>query len=240
MSRNLESTAVKSRGLFGIALALALLCGCAAAQREPLHATAPEEAATVDAVLQGMVGRARVIFLGTVLEVRRASAGEGSGAGVVEVVFTVDRGLRGASTGSRYVLREWAGLWAGNDDRYRVGQRRLMLLHAPGAGGLSSPVDGMDGAIPILPGQDARSEPLVDLRWVATRVSRGPVQYRAERPRIPRARPMAEVLHLPGEVTPVVETDVGTATSEHKSVAAEYASVSSIVTAILAWQAGSR
>lgn len=231
---------MKSRGLVGMVIALALLGRCSGAQREVLRTDGTQaEATTVDAVLHGMVKRAGVIFLGTVLDVRQGSAGTGAGngAGVVEVVFTVDRGLRGARSGSRYVLREWAGLWAGNDDRYRVGQRRLMLLHAPGAGGLSSPIDGMDGAIPIVPGEDARSEPQVDLRWVATRVSRGPVQYRVERPRIPRARPMAEVMHLPGEVTPVVEADVGTATTEHKSVAAECASVSSVLTAILGWQA---
>ena len=86
------------------------------------------------------------------------------------------------------MLREWGGLWEGTDERYRVGQRLLMLLHAPGASGLSSPVSGMDGAIPLLAGASATAEPMVDLRWVAARVSRGPVRYRAETPRTP-ARP---------------------------------------------------
>ena len=221
-------------------LALALLCGRAGAQREVLgtEVAAPAANASVDAVLHSMVGRAGVMFLGTVVEVRRGAAPSDGGAGIVEVEFSVERGLRGAVTGRPYVLREWAGLWAGNEDRYRVGQRRLMLLHTPGAGGLSSPVGGMDGAIPILPAENAAAEPMVDLRWVATRVSRGPIQYRAETPRIPKAKPMAEVLHLPGEITPVaVDADVDGSTAAHASVPAACASVSSVVAKIARWQA---
>ena len=224
-----------------MAFALVLvLCGGAKAQRPALQtdSASPEAAdATVEAVLHSMVGRAGVMFLGTVEKVQRNSATDDGATGVVEVVFSVDQGLRGASTGSRYVLREWGGLWQGNDDRYRVGQRLLMLLHAPHAGGLSSPVGGMDGAIPIRPGADSAAESLVDLRWVATRVSRAPVQYRAETPRIPRAKPMAEVLHLPGEVTPVAEVGPAAVAKEQTSVAAQCASVSSVVAAIARWQA---
>ncbi len=220
-------------------LSLALACGRAGAQREVLgtDVAPPASYATVDAVLESMVGRAGVIFLGTVVEVRQGAPPRGGGSGIVEVEFSVDRGLRGAITGRPYVLREWAGLWSGNEDRYRVGQRRLMLLHAPGAGGLSSPVGGMDGAIPILPAENAAAEPMVDLRWVATRVSRGPIQYRADPPRIPKAKPMAEVLHLPGEITPVVDADVGVGPAEHRSVPAACASVSSVVAEIARWQA---
>lgn len=231
--------------IFGLLAAPLLVCGLAGAQREAFP-TAGAADTSVDAVLHGMVGRAGVIFVGTVVDVRRrTSPGNGGGSGVVEVEFAVDQGLRGAVTGSHYVLREWGGLWEGDDERYRAGERRLMLLHAPGAGGLSSPVGGMDGAIPIRPGANGTAEPLVDLRWVAVRVSHGPVQYRAETPRIPRARPMAEVLHLPGEVTPVAAgdaaaTDAGVAVSERRSVAAECASVSSVVAAIVRWGAEPR
>jgi hypothetical protein len=64
-----------------------------------------------------------------------------------------------------------------------VGQRYLMLLHAPGVAGLSSPVGGMDGAIPIRgdigPQADGRT---VDLRWIAATITR-PIVYRVtERP----------------------------------------------------------
>lgn len=207
--------------------AVCLLCGQARAQATPLTA----EETSVDMVLQGMVRRAGVIFTGSVAEVRRVPATDG-GAGVVEVEFAVDRGLRGVRQ-SRYVLREWAGMWAGTDERYRVGQRLLMLLYAPSASGLSSPVGGMDGAIPIRPGGVAAAEPVVDLRWVAARVSRGAVRYRAETPRVPRARAMAEETHAPGSVT-VVEGQP-TAVPGGASVAAECASVSSVVAAIAGW-----
>lgn len=230
--------AVCNRPFWGFVAVLLLVCGVAGAQREVLP-TAGAAETSVDAVLHGMVGRAGVIFVGTVVDVRRRTDA-GGGSGVVEVEFAVDQGLRGAVTGSHYVLREWGGLWEGDDERYRAGERRLMLLHAPGAGGLSSPVGGMDGAIPIRPGANAAAEPLVDLRWVATRVSHGHVQYRAETPRIPRARPMAEVLHLAGEVTPVAAGDAAPAVSERRSVAAECASVSSVVAAIVRWGAGPR
>lgn len=229
--------AVWNKRLFGLLTVLMLPCGLAVAQREVLQTT-PAVQTTVDAVLHGMVARAGVIFVGTVVDVRRPErTTDSGGSGVVEVEFAVDQGLRGAVTGGHYVLREWGGLWQGNDERYRTGDRRLMLLHAPGAGGLSSPVGGMDGAIPIRPGANAAAEPLVDLRWVAARVSHGPVQYRAETPRIPRARPMAEVLHLPGEVTPVAADEAAPAVSERRSVAADCALVSAVVTAIVRWGA---
>ena len=218
--------------VLGTVLALASLLGQGNGQTTSLPA-AEDDNASVETVLRGMVGRAGVIFLGTVAEVRRRPAAEG-GAGVVEVEFAVDRGMRGASTGSRYVLREWAGLWEGTDERYRVGQRRLMLLYPPGASGLSSPVGGMDGALPLRAGADASAEELVDLRWLAARVSRGPVRYRAEPPRVPRARAMTEQrTHPPGSVT-VVETEP-TALVPGSSVAAACASVSEVVAAIALW-----
>ena len=128
---------------------------------------------TVEEALHRMSDRAAVVFVGQVVAVRRvASAGDGS-SGVVEIEFQVEQAVRGCGVGT-YVLREWAGLWAGNDARYRVGQRRLMLLHAPGAGGMSSPVDGLDGTLPVY-GAGAEGE-LVDLRWVGTKLQR-PVVY---------------------------------------------------------------
>ncbi len=91
-----------------------------------------------------------------------------------------------------YILREWAGLWAAGSQRYRVGQRLLMMLHAPSMGGMSSPVGGLDGAIPIRQGgtgtalaneatrlQSPFVEPFVDLRWLGVRVPRV-VAYRSE------------------------------------------------------------
>src|SRR6202789_1198031 len=99
-------------------------------------------------VLHQMSDRADVIFMGQVLTVHLPEGGSPA-SGIVEIQFRVDEAIRGCKTGQPYVLHEWGGLWAGSNGRYRVGQRLLMLLHAPGAGGLSSPVGGLDGAIPI-------------------------------------------------------------------------------------------
>jgi hypothetical protein len=90
--------------------------------------------------LHQMVDKAGVIFVGRVAEIRRLDGG-GVASGIVDVTFEVDQGIRGCAAGTPFVLREWAGLWEGDDQRYRVGQRLLMLLHAPNAAGMSSPVD---------------------------------------------------------------------------------------------------
>lgn len=134
---------------------------------------------TVEEALHRMTDRAGVIFVGTVREVTRIPAGDG-GPGVVRIEFAVEQAVRGCAGGATYTLREWGGLWAGGDQRYVAGQRRMMLLHAPSASGLSSPVNGMIGAIPVHGGgaaETADGEPVADLRWVGTEVER-PVVYR--------------------------------------------------------------
>jgi hypothetical protein len=137
--------------------------------------------------LHQMADKAGVIFVGRVTEVHPKD-GAGVASGVVEVTFEVDQAIRGCTAGSPYVLREWAGLWEGDDQRYRVGQRLLMLLHTPNAAGMSSPVDRMDGAIPIVRGgntplganSSARvAPPAVDLRWVGAKLLH-PVSYASE------------------------------------------------------------
>jgi hypothetical protein len=132
-----------------------------------------------------MSRRAGVIFAGQVVAVR-LHKGTAGATGVIEIDFAVEDAVREVS-GSTYILREWAGLASGGEQPFRVGQRFLMLLHAPGAAGLSSPVGGPDGAIPIrgsraagasaeddaapaIPGQTDGG--VVDLRWVETRVIR--------------------------------------------------------------------
>jgi len=108
------------------------------------------------AALQEMSQLAGVIFTGQVVEVRRLAADSGA-TGVVEISFAVEEAVRGVSGGT-YTVREWAGLWPAGDTPFLVGQRYLMLLHAPSAAGLSSPVGGMDGAIPIRGGLTAAAE----------------------------------------------------------------------------------
>ena len=144
-------------------------------------------------VLGGLAARASVIFAGRVLDVDRHDA-----AGYVDVKFRVEEPVRGASRSGVYVLREWAGLWSGEPLRYRVGQRMLMLLTARGPSGMSAPVGGHEGMIPIAagavepladrngnaPAEDGSeaadvSGMIVDLRWVQTLAVRG-VSYAAE------------------------------------------------------------
>jgi hypothetical protein len=154
-------------------------------------------------ILHEMSDRAGVIFMGQVLAVR-LPIGVGPASGIVEVDFRVDQAILGCRTGQPYVLREWGGLWVGDAERYRVGQRLLMLLHAPSAGGMSSPVGGLDGAIPIRQGAgvspgaaSAVAESLavppsassfVDLRWLGARLTRK-VSYRSEAVRPPSTFP---------------------------------------------------
>jgi hypothetical protein len=164
-----------------------LVTECGVAQ-EPPQTALPQ---TTNDALRAMSRLAGVIFTGQVIAVRRIEGLNGA-TGVVEIEFAVEDAVRGVS-GSAYTLREWAGLWPAGDEPFRVGQRYLMLLHSPGAAGLSSPVGGMDGAIPIRgtgraqatgeaeTGSAGTGAPadgrVVDLRWVATRVAQ-PLQYR--------------------------------------------------------------
>ncbi len=64
-------------------------------------------AVTVEAALRGMSAQAAVMFVGTVTGVRRVGGdGFAAAAGLMEVTFAVERGLRGVGDGESYVLRE--------------------------------------------------------------------------------------------------------------------------------------
>jgi hypothetical protein len=192
-----------SRGV-RIACVLGLILGTAGGPEPGAAQTLPQSA---DDALHTMSQAAGVIFAGRVVAVRRHEGLDGS-TGLVEIEFAVDDAVRGVS-GSSYTVREWAGLWPAGDEPFRVGQRLLILLYAPSAAGLSSPVGGMDGAIPIhAAGQTSAQTAtamtpevaarvaageetapavaatpvdgwVIDLRWVATRAYR-PVSYRME------------------------------------------------------------
>ncbi len=208
--------------LAGISCALMLMVasGGGHARAQAVSAVDGGAPATTQDALQAMARRAAVIFAGRVVAVRRA-------AGVVEIEFAVDDAVRGTSGGS-YTLREWAGLWPAGEQPFRAGQRYLMLLHAPSAAGLSSPVGGADGAIPIhgealLPVMgvtvDART---VDLRWVATGVVRT-VAYRAESVARPIGLPSgvhAEAIAAMPAQTPAAASDIQEAAAEAPAVSA--------------------
>jgi hypothetical protein len=146
---------------------------------------------TVDALIEQMSVAAGVIFAGQVIAVRRPAGIAGSeqdaAEGIVEIDLRVDQSARGPAAGSIYTLREWTGLWAGAEAggsrRYRVGQRLLLFLYPPDAHGLTAPVHGAEGAIPlrgsgVAPGPDdttnASAEWLVDLRWLQAQAIRSP------------------------------------------------------------------
>jgi hypothetical protein len=204
-------------------------------------AGAPQD---VETALHQMSDRADVIFVGKVTAVKHQD-GEGLASGVVEIDFQVDQAVRGCTAGTPYALREWAGLWEGDDQRYRVGQRLLMMLHAPGAAGMSSPVDGMDGAIPIVrggsgplaAGSSARvAPPAVDLRWVGVKVHRT-VSYGGGRTggggsAAGMAGPQARAVAAAGsEAAGSLSSD-----EDSSSVPAQQASVDVVVGMLTSWQ----
>ena len=163
--------AVRTAIVFGLAFLAAVECG---------YGQPPQTTGATDDELHAMSRLAAVIFTGQVAAVRRHDAVDGA-TGTVEIDFAVEDVVRGVSGGT-FTLREWAGLWPAGDQPFRVGQRFLMLLHAPGVAGLSSPVGGSDGAIPIrgsgpAPPANATDSRVVDLRWIETRIVR-PIVYR--------------------------------------------------------------
>lgn len=124
----------------------------------------PSESATVPATLEdalrAVAVQADVIFTGEVRSIDRV-------ADAVEVRWQVEDAVRGTAAGQVYILREWAGLWQANGARYVQGERALLLLHAPSAGGYASPVGGADGVIALH--GDAGSGTM-DLRLLQQRV----------------------------------------------------------------------
>ena len=142
--------------------------------------TPSEPVQTIEDALHQISDQAGVAFVGEVTAIRHINGTDGA-SGVVEVEFHIDQAIRGSTPGGTYILREWAGLWAGGDQRYRRGQRLLMLLHTPGPNGITSPVGGMAGAIPLRGGDIApratdtsttHQPTMADLRWVATKIQR--------------------------------------------------------------------
>ncbi|WP_353072518.1 hypothetical protein [Tunturiibacter gelidiferens] len=214
------------------------------------QATSTAGSQTVTDVLHEMSNRADVIFMGQVLAVR-LPGGTGPASGIVEVDFRVDQAIRGCRASEPYVLREWGGLWAGNSQRYRVGQRLLMLLRAPSAAGLSSPVGGLDGAIPIRQSTSvaavadrattAPSLPFVDLRWLGARLPRT-ISYRSEPVRPASTFPQSgvaqqQVVTAGSAVSDVsMITPLGYRSSADASTPAQQASVDVVLGLLSSWQ----
>jgi hypothetical protein len=224
----------------------ALLMGLPA-RGQVVSGVSPVQSQTALDVLHQLSDKADIIFAGQVVAIRHPNEG------VVEVEFRVDEAIRGCSTGTPYILREWVGLWTGDDHRYRVGQRLLMLLHAPSAAGMSSPVGGLDGAIPIRQGGAVAQvgdsaatpqRPYVDLRWLGARLPHA-VSYRSEPARAPMPdglpllvlQPMAHLVE-PGSVIDVapITSLTGSASASEASVPAQQASVDAVMGMLSSWQ----
>lgn len=155
--------------------AMAQVATVSSAASAPLAARAAGLDTTVGDALRSLAARAGVVFAGQVVDVKRHGD-------VVEVSFRVEQAVAG-DVSATYTLREWAGLWAGGQQRYQVGQRAMFFLHTPqrlpnGGVGFGSPVDGMDGMVPMIPmGADAPA--LLDVRRLSARVLRAQGQRMA-------------------------------------------------------------
>jgi hypothetical protein len=125
-----------------------------------------------------------------------------------------------------------------------------MLLHAPSAGGVSSPVGGLDGAIPIRhsatvaaaaeSAAEASSLPYVDLRWLGARLRRT-LSYRSESVRpagtLPQSGATQQVVTTGSAVSDVsVIVPLGYRSSADASVPAQQASVDVVLGLLSSWQ----
>lgn len=239
-------------GTFGMfrwlrALQAVMLLMTSVAYSQASVSASPEAVAAeqnVEDVLHEMSDRADIIFVGRVVAIRPHD-GDGVGSGFVEIDFQVDQAIRGCTTGA-YALREWAGLWSGDANRYRVGQSLLMMLHAPGASGLSSPVGGLDGAIPIRGVADASPlaaavanppVPMADLRWLGAKVVHS-ASYVLQATLSPA--PLTVEQQIAGSsnptMNPIVAPDDG---SSRASTPVQQATVDTVVKLLSSWKKAS-
>jgi hypothetical protein len=94
--------------------------------------------------LRDTARQAGYIFAGRVLSIKFVEPQAANEVATMRITFRVEQGLRGTRTGDALTIREWAGLWQGGE-RYRVGERVVLLLHPPSKLGLTSPVEGTRG-----------------------------------------------------------------------------------------------
>ena len=98
--------------------------------------------------LRELTQRAGLIFAGTVTSITPIHSRDGSAVESVEIRFQIERSVRGPRVGQSFAIREWAGLWMAGE-RYRVGERVMLFLHAPGKLGLTSQVGGRAGRFEV-------------------------------------------------------------------------------------------
>jgi hypothetical protein len=110
-----------------------------------------------------MVRAAGIIFSGSVTSIGRAPSTSQQDPASTTVTFQVEHAIRGASPGQNLTIHEWAGLWS-RGERYRVGERVLLFLYAPGKLGLTSPVAGAMGRFAM----DPHGQIVMNLQHVQT------------------------------------------------------------------------
>jgi len=187
--------------LLGLLLFLATMPATSQTIPHPLDA---HLSAAAQSELRSMVARSGAVFAGQVTQIR-ARTPQGQWLDVsspataftpitsrmlVAITFTVEQGIRGATDGSTYTLREWGGLWTGaplNAGRYRLGQRALLVLY-PERNGVTSPVGGTDGVLPL---RGSGAAATVDIGWIQARLPRA--EPSAFAPSRPVARPISSI-----------------------------------------------
>lgn len=234
--------------LRAVSTALVLLASLAYGQTAP-----PAPPQSIEDALHQMSDQAGVIFAGPVVAIRRYDQ-DNAASGFVEIEFRVDQAVRGCTAGVPYLLHEWAGLWTGGVPRYRIGQRLLMFLHPPGPTGLSSPIGGMDGAIPIHGSQSSLiatsstvpQYSVADLRWIGAELLR-PISYEAASVQASHRSALPTPFVAPPIVVAVAEgvsradipaTSASTGSSDKSaaSIPAQQASVDAVIGMITSWQ----
>jgi hypothetical protein len=144
----------------------------------------------------------------------------------------------------------------GNAVRYRAGQRLLMMLHALGPSGMSSPIGGMDGAIPLhevgngsTPPGDApaaaavntsQSVSVADLRWLGAKLLH-PVSYRLQSALSATPLTLPQQMESPSVLIPASETITDPIapegdSSSRTSIPVQQASVDALVRLLISWQ----
>jgi hypothetical protein len=98
--------------------------------------------------LRQLTQRAGIIFSGKVTSVTPERPAGSDDVASVAITFQVEQAIRGTRVGQHLTIHEWAGLWA-TGERYRVGERLMLFLHAPSNLGLTSPVGGAAGRFAV-------------------------------------------------------------------------------------------
>jgi len=97
-----------------------------------------------------LANAAGTIFSGTVTAIKRRPADAGQSVETIAVTFHVEQSMRGAIPGEDLTVSQWMGLWS-SGQRYRLGERVLLLLYPPSKLGLTSCVGGGMGRFAIDP-----------------------------------------------------------------------------------------